>query len=85
MAFTVNVDQPELERRLALIVARYNARNGTNLATRQWITVHLREIATNEDLSAAGTRIAEEKRAQLEAEIATELQAEKDRLLGLVS
>ena len=75
----------ELERRLNVKVAEYNLRNETALTLDTWLRVHLREVGTNDDLAQAAKRIAEEATVRAEIEAAAALQAEKNRLMGLVT
>jgi hypothetical protein len=66
--------------RLQVIVAEYNVRNGTDLNLPAWVTLHLRELAVRRELTQAGETIEQ----QSQADAASALAAEKDRLMGLV-
>lgn len=66
--------------RLQEVVTRYNADSGARLTVREWITLHLEEIAVQEGLSQ---RVLELHR-QAETELNAAIRAEKERLLALV-
>ena len=75
----------ECERRLAVLVAEYNARNQTVLTLDAWLQLHIRELAIGRDLAASVAALTEQSQRQAEADLNAAASAEKARLLGLVS
>jgi len=75
----------ECERRLAVLVAEYNARNQTSLALDAWLRLHIRELAIGRDLAASVAALTEQSQSQAEADLNAAASTEKARLLGLVS
>ncbi len=69
-----------LVARLNVLLAEYNLRNLANLTLRQWMQLHFRELAIGRELAASAVQIQE----QAQADVAAAIQAEKERLLGLV-
>lgn len=68
-------------QRLDLVVADYNATNGTSLAFDEWLELHLRELAVQREMVA---RI-DQLRKQTEDDLHTAIEAEKQRLLDSVA
>jgi hypothetical protein len=64
--------------RLNVIVARYNADQGTDLSLQAWLQLHAREVAIQEDLAAEHALLTR----QAEADVAAALRAARDRLLN---
>jgi len=75
--FTITISDAALAR-LQAIVARYNADNGTNLTVRDWLLLHVKELAIQDELIEAA-RLARENAEKQAAQAFT---AERDRLLG---
>ena len=75
----------ECERRLAVLLAEYNARNQTSLTLDAWLQLHVREIAIGRDLAASVAVLTEQSQRQAEADLNAAAAAEKARLLELVS
>ena len=50
----------ECDRRLAVLVAEYNARNQTAFALDAWLQLHIREIAIGRDLAASVAALTEQ-------------------------
>src|SRR5438552_2444414 len=73
------------QRRLAIIVAEYNARNQSSLTLDAWLQLHVREMAIGRDLAAAVAALTEQSQRQAEADLNAAAAAEKARLLELVS
>lgn len=78
--FTLTISDPALEG-LQTVVARYNGDNGTTLSVQDWLLLHVKEIAIQDDLLAA----AQTFRTQAEQSAADALRAERERLLDSVS
>ena len=75
----------ECERRLAILVAEYNARNQSSLTLDAWLQLHIRELAIGRDLAASVAALTEQSQRQAEADLNAAAAAEKARLLDLVS
>ena len=75
----------ECERRLAVLVAEYNARNQSSLTLGAWLQLHVREMAIGRDLAASVAALTEQSQRQAEADLNAAAAAEKARLLELVS
>lgn len=69
------------KQRLDLVVADYNAANGTSLTFDDWLGLHLRELAIQREFA---TKIEQLKR-QTEDDLHATIEAEKDRLLDAVA
>jgi hypothetical protein len=67
--------------RLQQLVARYNGDNGATLTVEEWVTLHLKELAVQDDL----LRAAEDLRRQADDTARAALEAERKRLLDSVS
>ena len=74
--YTINLTDTTAVK-LAEIVARYNADNGSALTVTDWITLHLRELAIQSELHAA----IDASKRQLELDVGAAVQAERQRLL----
>jgi hypothetical protein len=66
--------------RLQGVVARHNAEHGTRLTLLEWLTLHLQELAIQDELTQ---RILELQR-QAETDLNAALHAEKEMLLEQV-
>ena len=66
---------------LQRVVNIYNANNGSALTVQDWLLLHLKELAVQDDLM----RAAEDLRRQAEETAAAALQAERQRLLDSVA
>jgi hypothetical protein len=78
--YTINL-KDEAVARLQELVARYNGDNGAALTVEEWVTLHLKELAVQDEL----LRSAEELRRQAEETARAALIAERKRLLESVS
>ncbi len=67
-------------QRLDLVVADYNAENGSSLDLSRWLALHFRELAVQREF---GTRVEQLKR-QAEDDLSAAINAEKARLLQSV-
>jgi hypothetical protein len=68
-------------QRLDLVVADYNATNGTSLTLEEWLDLHLRELAVQREFA---TRVEQLKR-QTEDDLHAAINAERERLLSSVA
>lgn len=69
------------KQRLDLVVADYNATNGTSLTFDEWMDLHLRELAVQRELVTK----AEQLKRQTEDDLHAAIEAEKQRLLSSVA
>lgn len=58
-AFTIDLPQRAVDR-LQALVQRTNDANGTALTLRDWLTVHLKELAIADDLAATVQQLQEQ-------------------------
>jgi hypothetical protein len=66
---------------LQRLVTRYNADNGTSLAVDEWVHLHLRELAVQDEI----VRAAEDLQKQAQDTAAAAIRAERQRLIDSVS
>jgi len=66
---------------LQRLVMRYNADNSAALTVEEWIHLHLRELAVQDEI----VRAAEDLQRQAQETAAAALQAERQRLLESVA
>ncbi len=66
---------------LQRLVARYNADNGAALSVQDWILLHLKELAVQDDL----LRAAEDLKRQADETAQAAFAAERQRLLESVA
>ena len=78
--FTIDLSDAALAG-LQVLAARYNADNGADLSVQEWLLLHLKELAVQDDL----LRIAGELRRQAEADADAAFKAERQRLLDSVA
>jgi hypothetical protein len=78
--FTITITDLALAG-LQAIVARYNADSGTALSVQDWLLLHLKELAIQDNLLAA----AQTFQRQAEQSAADAINAERTRLLDTVS
>lgn len=77
--FTFEITEPAVLR-LQAVAARYNADNGQSLTVTEWLSLHLRELAIQDEL----VQSVEAIRRQKENETHAAVLAERDRLMGTV-
>ncbi|MGH9312177.1 MAG: hypothetical protein ACRD1S_03155 [Vicinamibacterales bacterium] len=77
--FTITLSQAAVDR-LQLILARYNVENGATLTLVDWMQLHLREVAIQDEWSQSAETIQRQSQTDVHAAIL----AERERLLGLV-
>ncbi len=74
--FTINLSQKAVDK-LQLHVQRTNDANGTAYTLKDWIVLHLKELAIADDLPAAIDQLQRQSQDALTAAITTK----RDRLL----
>ena len=80
--FTINLSANALAR-LQVIVERNNADTGRSLSVRDWIALHLKEMAIAEELARSAENLRQQAERDANAAFDAALRAEKDRLLEL--
>ncbi len=75
-SFTIDLTDAAVAR-LQALVSRYNADNGAALSVQDWITLHLRELAVQDELLSQVQSIQRQKEQEALAGIA----AAKEELL----
>lgn len=78
--FTITITDLALAG-LQAIVARYNADSGTVLSVQDWLLLHLKELAIQDELLAA----AQTFQRQAEQSAADAIRTERQRLLDTMS
>ncbi len=78
--FTLDLS-PTAVAGLQLLAGRYNADNGTTLSVTDWLHLHVKELAIQDDLVAAAKSLREQ--ADRDADAA--FNAERQRLLNSVT
>ncbi len=79
--FTITLSQKAVDR-LQIQVQRTNDANGTTLTMRDWIELHLKEIAIADDLAIATQAIQEQQQRDAQDALQAAVRAQRDRLLG---
>jgi len=77
--FTIDISNAAVTK-LQAVVARYNADNGANLTVQDWLLLHIKELAIQDDL----VERARSLRQQAEADAAAAFTAERLRLLDSI-
>lgn len=77
--FTLDISDPALAG-LQALVARYNADNGAALTVADWLLLHVKELAIQDDLLAAARTLREQADKNADAAF----KAERERLLESV-
>lgn len=78
--FTIDIPQKVADR-IQVHVQRTNDANGTNYTLREWIDLHLRELAIADDLAAATTALQQQAETDARDALALAVRSERDRLL----
>lgn len=78
--FTLTISDPALAG-LQAVVSRYNADNGTALSVQDWLLLHVKELAIQDQLLEAARTFQQ----QAEQSAADALRAERQRLLDSVA
>jgi hypothetical protein len=78
--FTIDLSQKAVDR-LQTQVQRTNDANGTNFTLREWLELHLKEIAIADDLTTAVQAIQEQQQRHAQDALNAAVHTERDRLL----
>jgi hypothetical protein len=78
--FTITLSQKAVDR-ISAQVQRTNDTNGTDLAVRDWIELHLKEIAIADDLAAMMKAIQEQQQRDAHDVLQAAVRAQRDHLL----
>lgn len=78
--FTITLSAKAVQK-LQAIVQRHNDQNGTNLTVKEWVVLHLKELAITDELSTAITAIQQQHEADAQEAFDIAVRAERDRLL----
>ena len=79
--FTITVSD-QLLARLTAVVERTNADQGLTLTVKDWILLHLKEIAIAPDIAAALETLRGQAERDATAALETAIKTERDLLLG---
>ncbi len=79
-SFTITLS-PKSVQRLKTLMQRTNDTEGTSLTLRDWITLHLRELAIAQDLSAALPALQEQTKRDYETALQAAITTTRDQLL----
>ncbi len=79
--FTITISD-QLLAKLQAVVDRTNADQGLTLTVRDWILLHLKEIAIAPDVAAAVDTLRGQAERDATAALEAAVKAERDRLLG---
>ncbi len=79
-SYTITLS-PKAVQRLKALMQRTNETEGTNLTLRDWITLHLRELAIAQDLSAAIPSLQEQTKRDAETALQAAITTTRDQLL----
>lgn len=66
--FTITLS-PQAVAKLQAVVDRYNANTGQTLTVRDWIALHIKEVAIADDLMAEHQRLQREHEESLRAAV----------------
>ncbi len=78
--FTITLS-PRAVQRLKTLMQRTNETEGTSLTLCDWITLHLRELAIAQDLSAAIPTLQEQTKRDAETTLQAAITTTRDQLL----
>ena len=78
--FTITVTDKALAK-LQAVVNTHNQNNGATLTVQQWLDLHVKDVAINQDLAAALQTIQQEQQQLAQAALDAAVSAERDRLL----
>ena len=79
--FTIDLSDKAVTR-LQRQVQRTNDANGTSLTLRDWLVLHVREIAIAEDLSAAVQELQAQQQRDAQAQLEDAARAARDTMLA---
>lgn len=79
--FTITLTQKAVDK-LQQQVQRTNENQGTSLTLKQWMTLHLRELAITDELNAAVTGLRDEQQRDAQTALETAIRTARDQLLA---
>ncbi len=79
--FTITLSADHLAR-LQAVVDRTNADQGLALTVRDWVLLHLKEVALAPDIAAAVDTLRQQAQRDADAALQAAVRAERDRLLA---
>lgn len=79
--FTITLTQKAVDK-LQQQVQRTNENQGTSLTIKQWITLHLRELAITDELNAAVTGLRDEQQRDAQSTLEAAIRTARDQLLA---
>jgi aminoglycoside phosphotransferase (APT) family kinase protein len=79
--FTISVPQKAVDR-LQQLVARYNDNTGSSLTLRDWLTLHLKEMAVQAEMAESASAIRRQQELEANQMYADAVKAEQDRLIA---
>jgi hypothetical protein len=78
--FTINLTQKAVDR-LQVHVQRTNDANGTTYTLREWLDLHVRELAVSDELAATTATLQQQAETDARDALNLTIRAERDRLL----
>lgn len=78
--FTIDISAQAVAK-LNAVVNRYNANSGTTFTLKQWLLLHIKDVAIADDLNVATTQLQEQHQRDAQAALQAALTTERDRLL----
>lgn len=79
--FTITLTQKAVDK-LQQQVQRTNENQGTSLTLKQWMTLHLRELAITDELNAAVTGLRDEQQRDAQTALEAAIRTARDELLA---
>jgi hypothetical protein len=79
--FTIDLSQNTVDK-LQAQVQRTNENTGSSLTLQQWMTLHLRELAITDELTAAVTAIRDQQQQDAQTALEAAVRAKRDELLA---
>ncbi len=79
-SYTITLS-PKAAQRLKTLMQRTNETEGTSLTLRDWLTLHLRELAIAQDLSVAIPPLQEQIKHDAETALQAAITTTRDQLL----
>jgi len=74
---------PEIENRLlARQVAPHNTQYGVALSLDDWLLLHLKDLATHDELAVAANMLSQQAQADAERALQAAVEAERQRLIA---
>jgi len=79
--FTISVTNTQLAK-LQAVVATHNANTGQTITVKQWLHLHLQELAIADDLNAAMRSLQEQQEKDAQTALNTAINTARDELLA---